>query len=42
VAVSLSIANHSASIPVAWRLYLPQDWTKDRARRKQACRAGSD
>src|SRR6201747_719564 len=36
VAVSLSIANHSASLPVAWRLYLPQDWTKDRARRKKA------
>jgi SRSO17 transposase len=36
VAVSLSIANHAASLPVAWRLYLPQDWTKDRARRKQA------
>jgi SRSO17 transposase len=36
VAVSLSIANHAASLPVAYRLYLPQDWTKDRARRKQA------
>jgi SRSO17 transposase len=36
VAVSLSIANHSASLPVAWRLYLPQDWSKDRARRKKA------
>jgi SRSO17 transposase len=36
VTVSLSIANHSASLPVAWRLYLPQDWTKDRARRKKA------
>lgn len=36
VAVSLSIANHAASLPVAWRLYLPQDWSKDRARRKQA------
>jgi SRSO17 transposase len=36
VAVSLSIANHVASLPVAWRLYLPQDWSKDRARRKQA------
>ncbi len=35
VAVSLSIANHSASLPVAYRLYLPQDWTKDRARRKK-------
>ena len=36
VAVSLSIANHTASLPVAYRLYLPQDWTKDRARRKKA------
>jgi SRSO17 transposase len=36
VAVSLSIANHAASLPVAYRLYLPQDWTKDRARRKKA------
>jgi SRSO17 transposase len=36
VAVSLSIANHAASLPVAYRLYLPQDWTKDRARREQA------
>src|SRR5580693_8166821 len=36
VTVSLSIANHTASLPVAYRLYLPEDWTKDRARRKQA------
>jgi SRSO17 transposase len=36
VAVSLSIANHAASLPVAYRLYLPLDWTKDRARRKKA------
>jgi SRSO17 transposase len=36
VTVSLSIANHAASLPIAWRLYLPQDWTKDRARRKKA------
>ncbi|MCP1835515.1 SRSO17 transposase [Bradyrhizobium sp. USDA 4532] len=33
--MSLSIANHSASLPVAYRLYLPQEWTKDRARRKK-------
>src|SRR5437867_9320501 len=32
VAVSLSIANHHASLPVAYRLYLPQEW-QDRARR---------
>ena len=36
VAVSLSIANHSASLPVAYRLYLPQEWAKDKARRKKA------
>jgi SRSO17 transposase len=36
VAVSLSIANHAASLPVAYRLYLPEVWTEDRARRKKA------
>jgi SRSO17 transposase len=36
VTVSLSVANHAASLPVAYRLYLPQDWTKNRARRKKA------
>jgi SRSO17 transposase len=36
VAVSLSIANHAASLPVAYRLYLPEAWTKDRGRRKKA------
>jgi SRSO17 transposase len=36
VAVSLSIANHSASLPVAWRLYLPKEWIGDKARRKKA------
>jgi SRSO17 transposase len=36
VTVSLSIANHAASLPVAYRLYLPQDWAKDRTRRKKA------
>jgi SRSO17 transposase len=36
VTVSLSIANHSASLPVAYRLYLPKDWAADRARRKKA------
>ena len=35
VAVSLSIANHHASLPVAYRLYLPQDWAKDRERRRK-------
>src|SRR5580700_9140157 len=35
VAVSLSIANHDASLPVAYQLYLPKDWAKDRARRRK-------
>jgi SRSO17 transposase len=37
VAVSLSIANRHASLPVAYRLYLPQDWAADRKRRDKAC-----
>ena len=36
VAVSLSLANADASLPVAYRLYLPQDWAADAARRKKA------
>src|SRR5882672_11240253 len=36
VAVSLSIANHNASLPVAYRLYLPKDWIKDRTCRNKA------
>ena len=36
VAVSLSIANHHASLPVAYRLYLPKDWAADDARRRKA------
>ena len=36
VAVSLSIANHHASLPIAYRLYLPQEWAKDARRRKKA------
>jgi SRSO17 transposase len=36
VAVSLSIANRHASLPVAYRLYLPQEWEQDRDRRKKA------
>src|SRR6202008_4469839 len=29
VAVSLSLANRHASLPVAYRLYLPEGWAKD-------------
>jgi SRSO17 transposase len=36
VAVSLSIANHHASLPVAYQLYLPKVWADDRARRAKA------
>jgi len=36
VAVSLSVSTNTASLPVAWRLYLPHEWADDRARRKQA------
>jgi SRSO17 transposase len=36
VGVSLSIANHSASLPVAYRLYLPKDWAEDGPRRVKA------
>jgi hypothetical protein len=36
VAVTLSIANDHASLPIAYRLYLPRDWAKSAARRKKA------
>jgi SRSO17 transposase len=36
VAVTLSLANHDVSLPVAYRLYLPEDWAKDQARRNKA------
>ena len=36
VAVSLSIANEYGSLPLAYQLYLPQEWVSDRARRKRA------
>jgi SRSO17 transposase len=35
VAVSISVVNDLMSVPAAYRLYLPESWTKDRAR----CRA---
>jgi SRSO17 transposase len=40
VAVTLSIANHSASLPIAYRLYLPLEWTADGAPARPGC--GSD
>jgi SRSO17 transposase len=36
VAVSLSVTTNTASLPVAWRLYLPQVWANDQARRREA------
>ena len=36
VAVTLSVANERASLPVAFDLYLPEDWAGDPARRAKA------
>jgi len=36
VAVSLSVATEHASLPVAYRLYLPHEWSDDLARRRKA------
>jgi SRSO17 transposase len=36
VAVSLSIANEQASLPIAYRLYLPEAWAGDPERRAKA------
>lgn len=35
VAVSVSLATAEASIPVAWRLYLPKGWAEDELRRRR-------
>jgi SRSO17 transposase len=35
VAVSLSLSTEHASLPIAWRLYLPEVWAKDLKRRKK-------
>jgi SRSO17 transposase len=34
IAVSLSVATEQVSLPIAWRLYLPEIWAKDHKRRK--------
>jgi SRSO17 transposase len=35
-AVSLSVSTWNSSLPVAWRLYLPEAWCEDTERRRQA------
>lgn len=36
VAVSLSVATATASLPIAWRLYLTEEWAGDQVRRREA------
>ena len=33
--MSLSLANHHASLPAMYRLYLPEDWAADNKRRRK-------
>ena len=36
VAVTVTMANEAASVPAAYRLYVPETWTSDRRRRREA------
>lgn len=36
VAVSLSVSTDNSSLPIAWRLYLPELWCQDAGRREKA------
>jgi hypothetical protein len=36
IVVTLAIANHAASLLIAYQLYLPEDWDGDEVRRKDA------
>ncbi len=36
IAVSLSVATWSSSLPIAYRLYLPKEWAEDAERREKA------
>jgi hypothetical protein len=40
--VSLSMTTERASMPVAFRLHLPEPWVHDRQRRKKDGRTGLD